>query len=311
MSRFIHKDYIVAAGCYGAVVSDDIEDGKVLVTIRYVRNSSNQIKKLSFNEANDFLKKNKPEYLFYSKALDVQLHAIPIKDIETVLKPIDVIQKLKQLTTKDKIQAAAIAAYDFLLQSGINKSMLGITGSLMLGFHNDNSDIDLVVYEREAFHLLRGFLVEQIQDNSALELTEEMWRESYKRRDCELNFDEYIFHEKRKYNKFCINGVKVDLSLVVQQDEKISEQGPFTKENRMTIQAEVVDDIYIFDLPARYYVEHEDVAEIVCFTATYIGQAFSGETIEASGIVEFDQAGNKRLVIGTSREAKWEYIKVL
>lgn len=311
MSNYLPKDYLLASNCYGAVVSEDIEEEKVLVTIRYIRDESNQIKKLSFEEASKYLKRNKPEYLFYSKALDVQLHAVPIQDIEATYKPREAIHKLKDLSSPDTIQSAAIAAYEFLLSSGINSNVLGITGSVMLGFHNDNSDIDLVVYERESFHILRGFLAEQLQENKELALTESMWQDSYSRRECEISFDEYQFHEQRKYNKFCIQGVKVDLSLVLKEVEKVPEQGPFTKQERMTIQAEVVDDIYAFDLPARYYVEHEKLSEVVCFTATYMGQAFNGEKIEATGIVELDQEGNKRLVIGTSREAKQEYIKII
>ena len=50
---------------------------------------------------------------------------------------------------------------------------------------------------------------------------------------------------------------------------------------------------------------------MVSFTATYIGQAKTGELIEARGKIEQNQHGVIRLVVGSSREAKDEYIKVL
>jgi hypothetical protein len=49
---------------------------------------------------------------------------------------------------------------------------------------------------------------------------------------------------------------------------------------------------------------------VISYTHTYSGQALPTEIIEASGIVE--EVGNmKRLVVGTSREPKGEWIKSL
>ena len=45
--------------------------------------------------------------------------------------------------------------------------------------------------------------------------------------------------------------------------------------------------------------------------ATYTGQAVSGEVVEASGVLELGPADQQRLVIGTSREAQGEYLKVV
>ena len=66
-----------------------------------------------------------------------------------------------------------------------------------------------------------------------------------------------------------------------------------------------------FDHPARYVVRHADVAEVVSFTPTYAGQAVAGETIEASGWLEVDSVGARRVVVGTSREAGGEWIRVV
>jgi len=49
---------------------------------------------------------------------------------------------------------------------------------------------------------------------------------------------------------------------------------------------------------------------VLSYTHTYAGQALPGELIEARGIVE--EVGDiKRLVVGTSREPKGEWIKSL
>ncbi|MEY3107605.1 MAG: hypothetical protein RIT35_1783, partial [Pseudomonadota bacterium] len=46
-------------------------------------------------------------------------------------------------------------------------------------------------------------------------------------------------------------------------------------------------------------------------SATYTGQAVKGETVEVSGLVEQTKEGLKRIVVGSSREAPGEYIKVV
>ena len=67
----------------------------------------------------------------------------------------------------------------------------------------------------------------------------------------------------------------------------------------------------LYHYPAIFKIDHEQFEAIVSFTATYTGQAVKGETVEVSGIVEQTQLGVKRIVIGSSREAHGEYIKVI
>ena len=58
---------------------------------------------------------------------------------------------------------------------------------------------------------------------------------------------------------------------------------------------------------AVYVVEHESVTKVLSFTHTYSGQALAGETIEACGVLE--RHGTEHwLIVGTTREAKGEYI---
>ena len=68
---------------------------------------------------------------------------------------------------------------------------------------------------------------------------------------------------------------------------------------------------YAFDYPAEFKLDHEEITHVVCFTATYTGQAIKGELIEIAGQVEQASDGLKRIVVGSSREALGEYIKVI
>jgi len=87
------------------------------------------------------------------------------------------------------------------------------------------------------------------------------------------------------------------------------------KSTKVCIQAKVTDDFLAFDYPARFKVKSASgVTEIVSYTHTYAGQARKGETVEAQGVLEkvISKKGSRlRLLIGSTREAKGEYIKVL
>ena len=78
----------------------------------------------------------------------------------------------------------------------------------------------------------------------------------------------------------------------------------------MKIEARVKNADFAFDSPAYYKVEHDVIDHVLSYTHTYAGQALPGELIEACGIVE--EVGDiKRLVVGTSREPKGEWIRSL
>ena len=84
---------------------------------------------------------------------------------------------------------------------------------------------------------------------------------------------------------------------------------PLRKLGLTTIKAKVTDDSGAFDYPASYIIDDDDIERVLCYTATYTGQAFKGEVIEAAGMVECDAEGRRYMVVGTSREAPDEYIK--
>ena len=73
----------------------------------------------------------------------------------------------------------------------------------------------------------------------------------------------------------------------------------------------MTDDSAAFDYPASFVIDDSLIQEVVSFTATYNGQAQAGETIVAAGQVEVNDAGKKRLVVGSSREAVGEFIRVI
>jgi predicted nucleotidyltransferase len=247
--------------------------------------------------------------LHYSKILDAHLHAVPLSRIVKHHQPKQRLQDLMQATQHDAIESDLLKLCNLLQQGGLDLSQIGITGSLLIGAQQASSDIDLVCYSRTAFHQCRNITRELIELQHLQELNEQDWQASYKRRSCDLSYSDYVWHERRKYNKAVINGRKFDLNFI--DDTLTPDLTSYQKGVAITLECIITDDMQGFDYPAEFKIAHDYIDAIVCFTATYTGQALKGETVRVSGVVEQNQQGIKRIVVGSSREAHGEYIKVL
>jgi predicted nucleotidyltransferase len=139
-------------------------------------------------------------------------------------------------------------------------------------------------------------------------MSEEMWRKVYEKRAPEISFDAFVLHEQRKWNRGEFEGTYFDL-LYTRDYGNLDAvpPGAGTVLGRATIEAMVIDASLSFDNPAVYTVDHDEISRVLSFTHTYSGQALAGEIIEARGVVEVH--GDERwLIVGTTREAKSEYI---
>lgn len=305
------KDYIsIDNNLFFAVVSEFQEDDRALAWLRYL-NTDKGMSKLNTEEAAHYIDKNYPEFKFHSSYADINLHGIPLESIGKVYRPDQAVENLLNLNSPDLIQQDAIYIINLLLESGVKQETIGVTGSLMLNTQNDQSDIDMVVYGRENFFKTRKIIQNKIESRALDSLNDSNWQEAYKRRDCALSFEEYKMHESRKYNK-CISGsTKVDISMIPENYERFQEAGPYIKIGKNKIVTTVIDDTYTYDFPARFLVNDGEINEVVSYTATYTGQAIVGERIEAAGYIEQGIDGENRLLIGSSREAVGEYIRVI
>ena len=304
------RDYLETAdGLFFAVVSSLIDAGRALTSLRYAR-SEGALLKLSTDEGNAFLRQHRPAYLTHSTLIDAMVHLVPLADVIAVHRPDDRLAALRASGAGDRMEARALRAVDALVEGGAPVGRIGLGGSLLLGAQHPDSDIDLVAYGRRAFDATRGALGAAIAAGHLNSLDVAQWEAAWSRRGSDLTLEQYMKAEVRKHNKAVIEGTRLDVTLVVDHDEEVPEHGPFRKLGRTVVEAVVIDASAAFDHPARYRVEHAEVREVLSFTPTYAGQAVEGETIEATGWLEEDSTGARRLVVGTSREAGGEYVVV-
>jgi len=303
------KDFIeTSQGLIFAVVADGLEDGKVRCFLRYVV-MEGRWRKVSTEVANQFLAERHPQYLFYSHQFDARLHAVELAAIDKHYSPRQVLRHLLENEASDAVLADLQQLCALLQREGLELVQLGITGSMLIGVQNHASDIDLVCYDRTVFHQLRNRVQSLIAQDKCRTLNDQDWLEAYQRRACDMPLDDYIWHEQRKYNKAIINQRKFDLSLVAAPREASGTR--YSKLGPVRIEATVVEDHYGFDYPAEFAIDHIEIRCVVCFTATFTGQAQIGERVVIAGQLEMDEKGDKRIVVGSSREAIGEYIKLI
>ncbi|MEI6840185.1 MAG: DNA polymerase subunit beta [Methanomicrobiales archaeon] len=257
-----------------------------------VNRSGIRYQKLDFEPAYQLIKDTKPHYL------DI-IHRVPTSDVKRVLKP--------------EIELPAIASRDSRVRKlmeifSVPASLMGCTGSLLCGLEIESSDIDFIVYGSDWF-IARERLISAVKSGRLEPMSEELWETVYSKRKPEISFDDFILHEKRKWNRGQIEGTYFDL-LYSRGYEEIRNDPSVKGEvfGPLTIEALVTDATYAYDNPAVYSVAHEKISQVLSFTHTYSGQAIRGEMIQARGICE--RHGDEYwLIVGTTREARGEYIK--
>lgn len=291
------------------------------------------------------LKKYFPDYLFYDETKDITMHAVPNEHVINILSPnnrLNEILNKQENEFEEKCKNLADKLYDY----GLDYKYMGISGSTVIKLNSDNSDIDFVIYGMKNHKKARSILKTIFEENEKNEnnelnsvticpLSDEFWKKAYNKRikDNTLSYEEFVWHEKRKHNRGVINNTMFDLLATRDWDEINSEYGDYHYKNLgfIKIECNIINDDYIFDNPAIYKIDNikivdleninkiglnlnpDEIKEIVSFTHTYAGQAFNGERVIVRGKLEevsFKNGNYKRILIGTSREAFNEYIKL-
>lgn len=289
-----------------SVVSYDLDGEYLQCLLRYIPDEKGErvskqgrrYRKLDFYDAYDFLRKNHPEYV-------KDVHVVPNGDIKEILRPEVRLPLIAERYGNVKNIYELLGAY-------IPKERIGITGSFLCGLNGEKSDLDFVIYGRENFNRAREIVKAASEERITTEIKEELWRQIYEKRKPELSYEEFVAHEMRKGHRGAIGNTYFDI-LYVRDPEELQRLDKRNYEKGesagyRTITAEVKDAYFSFDSPAVYELEHPEINKILSFTHTYAGQALEGETIEARGVIERTEH-ETRLVVGTTREARGEWIR--
>ncbi|UGV41842.1 nucleotidyltransferase domain-containing protein [Methanococcoides orientis] len=298
------RDFIITKDDWIFAVADYFHPDGVRCILRYVPDESGDrqlngmsYRKYDFDVSFDFMRENKPEWV-------QDVHIVPEDQVKQVLYPSDPVPEL--INQDGRVKAVA----DVLLSAGIPLEKMGVTGSFLPGLQNEQSDVDFVVYGNDWFRARDAISAAKEKGGFIEDIDEDMWHRIYNKRIPEISYEEFILHEKRKGNRGMVGGTYFDLLFVRDWDQINEPLSRGTDVGTMRIEATVTDDGLAFDNPSVYKVDHDEIDHVLSYTHTYAGQALEGEVIDAQGVVE--QVGDiKRLVVGTSREPKGEWIRSL
>ncbi|MBN1322872.1 MAG: DNA polymerase subunit beta [Methanotrichaceae archaeon] len=297
------RDFIESKDGWIFAVADYHHPRGIRSLLRYIPHPQGEreaggrrFRKLDFDPSFDFLRRERPDYI-------EDLHVVPVEDVSRRYDPVE---RLSDVAKAD----SRLGRITVLLEDGgIERRSMGITGSMLIGLQGPTSDIDFVAYGK-AWFCARD-IIRQAKANGLIEeLNDSMWRKIYAKRRPEVSFSEFVLHERRKGNRGVIDGTYFDLLFTREWDQiGGSPRSPGRPVGRAKVVGEVVDAEYAFDSPSILKLDG-DVEEIACFSHTYAGQALPGEKVEAVGVLE-ETASGLSLIVGTTREARGEWIRSL
>jgi predicted nucleotidyltransferase len=111
----------------------------------------------------EVFKRNFPDYVYYCSLRNKEVISAPLDSIEAVYVPRDCLVALRKLKKPDSLQKMAVDLTSLLSKgSGVGMEDFGIHGSIALGMHAAESDIDFVVYGSQNFRNVEAKIAELV-----------------------------------------------------------------------------------------------------------------------------------------------------
>ncbi|MBN1568466.1 MAG: hypothetical protein JXA73_11525 [Acidobacteria bacterium] len=256
-----------------------------------------------FADQEEYLRTSYPQYLAFDPIFKTTLQSVPKSSILRIYDPRRRLQDLASTPPESAIEKDAL---DLLLllrkEAQIPLSALGITGSLLIGLHNEHSDLDVVVVGSEhcvkVYQALRRMLDTQ-SSYGLSRLDSEGIKELFAQRvaDTYMPLDEFAKLEKRKVNQGRYRERTYFIRFVKDVDESGEAYGnvQYTPVGRTKVVGSIADDRESIFTPCKYVLSNArfleqpqapDLNEIVSFRGRFCEQVRTGELVYAAGILE-------------------------
>jgi hypothetical protein len=270
-----------------------------------------------FQEQQQILQEHAPQYLARDPVLGIPVQSVPRCRIQTVYDPCAALMALYRRGPADAVEEQTLRAAALLQESaGVPPDSLGISGSVLLGLHHPNSDIDLIVYGdsagravHRALHRLFDTPGSPLHRPGPAELAALHAAHSP---DTPLSLADFARLQGRKVNEGLFEGRPFFIRFVKQPAETGEAYGDrrFGPVGRAIVRAVVTNDRDAMFTPCRYGISEavvdsasaENLSEIVSFRGRFTGQARAGERVIALGnlelVVPLQGTTYHRLVVG-------------
>ncbi len=247
-----------------------------------------------------------PHYIIKSDVhkKDLFFFAVPKEYIEKVYIPRNGLSELMSIPYKDLDEhlKTVVELVTFLLKSNLKLEDIGITYSTLMGHYSENmSDINVVIYGKEKFWELMGFL----EKNTHKELrwkTYEEWENFYRKRNRNIVHEKeiYLKNMNKKKSEGFFKGTLFVIFASENENETWFKWGEETYNHIGTakFKATVKNNWDSVVRPGNYEIINSEFVEgdgqcrnlqirkVIFQSRDYCMLAYPGEKIEVSGLVE-------------------------
>jgi predicted nucleotidyltransferase len=295
--------------------------------IRYVpdkkgsreKNGKKYSKYYSLAKRYDLLKREYPHYLVDDPVFNTRLCEVPFKDIKNHYQPAQGLQELRNRKDLDTAEATAVQFMTRLkAESKVNWSKLGISGSILIGLHEADSDLDLIVYGTDAGYKVKKTMEKLLKDkNSPFEAYDMKGLKElfdFRSKDTDVSFEDFVRTDSRKISHGKFMGKHFFIRFVKDPNEITEQYGSiiYKPEGNSKIKATVVDASQSLFTPCSYKLANvqilegphvEPIEKIVSFRGRFCEHAKNDENVIAEGKLERVKQHEKddhfRLLLGS------------
>lgn len=239
-----------------------------------------------------------------SKYLKRKAMILPLHKIKVYYNPIARLKKLIK-EPRDETELRVKELVELLVEeSGEELSNFGIGGSILIGLHGKNSDIDLAYYGEKNEKIYSALL--KLREEKVLRpLDEEELIKLYKERKLEkiIEFNLFKNIEKRKIIEGKFKDKVYSIKPILRKDFE-----PYRVLGIRKYEFAIKDDSLSYTFPSIYKAERinkGDIYEIISYKLRYSEMLKKGERAYVKGMLEEDKTGRLRLILQSDED----YIK--
>jgi hypothetical protein len=300
--------------------------GRIIAFIRYTpdvsgarrRGETRYRKVYALRERYSLLKKKFPQYLVFDPVFDQWLCEVPVDAVMHHYEPSACLSQLRRREGRDELGRQAFELAELLhKESGVSWDSMGISGSLLVGLHTRNSDLDIIVYGSKNCLKVYNTLGSLVQDSKSTvrPYGENDLRElfDFRSKDTIMEFEDFVRTESRKLLQGMFHERDYFIRCVKAWNEVPEKYGrvQYRLVGEVKLRATVIDDSEMIFTPCTYPIEDAEILhgncvesprEIVSFRGRFCEQARKGEGIVARGKIESVKAHGAehfRLVVGS------------
>ncbi len=301
----VEGDYVeTEEGLYFTVKGTIHPEGFIVAYLRYLPDPNGERGKgdlryrrvYDIGETTRFLDVHFPQYLNRVESTGMALQTVPVERIARIHSPRERLKIIMERADSG-LEQATVRFASALSSEGVPADMMGVSGSLLIGLDRPSSDVDLIVYGREAGARAYAALRELREGEKWIgpydfETVQGVLRSRWG--DSGRNLDMLALIEVGKVLHGFVDGREYFVRLVREPDA--GEHGEVSRPmGTAVVRATIVDDRDSIYTPCTYRLDEAKlleptggprIRELVSFRGKFTEQAERGNIVEARGTLE-------------------------